>query len=344
MSAPKILAIQFKYFGAAVLMTPSLRALREHFPHGELHLLVPEKITPLLQQLPWLNRVWPMPHRRGSATLNQTWPVIRALRSESFDRSVDFASNDRGAISSFLIGARQRLGWAEPGGFFGRRFCYNQRVAPENKVEHESARQARLLSAWGIEPSSLATEILADPALSVAAEGLLPPETIICHIASSQPKKEWPLAHWAALHQMAAAAGIELAFSTGVGVREESLLADFKQLSPDAPVLEPVHDLALYLAVLQHAKVFVSGDTGPLHFAAGLGVPTLALFGPSSPVQWAPVGPQHRFLTGSSCSCGNVSVCQNTNHCLAAITPEQVFAEIKELTHAPGASTPDVKI
>ena len=326
----KILALQFKYFGDAVLMTPALRAIRETFPNGELHVLVPEQIAPLLQNLPWINRVWPMPRRRGRASLSQTWPGSRALRREHFDRSVDFAGNDRGAILSFLIGARQRLGWAERGGFWGRQYCYNQRVAPENKVQHESARLAHLLSAWNIKPPSLAAEIRADPALAAKASELLPTGKIICHIASSQSKKEWPLAHWAALHQMAAA-GIELIFTTGVGAREEALLKDFRRLAPTAPVLEPVPDLALYLAVLQRASAFVSGDTGPLHFAAGQGVPTLALFGPSSPAQWAPIGARHKFLTGSVCTCGNVGVCESAKHCLAAITPEQVFTEIAKL-------------
>jgi len=328
------------YFGDAVLMTPALRALREHFPAGKLHVLVPEKIAPLLQPLPWLDRVWPMPHRRGRAALRQTWPVIRALRRERFDRSVDFAGNDRGAIVSFLIGARQRLGWAAPGGFPGRQFCYNQRVVPESKLGHESARLARLLSAWDIKPSSLAAEIRADPALAAAAKNLMPPGKIICHIASSQLKKEWPLPQWAALHQMAAAAGLELIFSTGVGAREESLLEDFKRLAPGATVLEPVPDLALYLAVLRQAAAFVSGDTGPLHFAAALGVPTLALFGPSSPMQWAPIGARHRFLTGSPCTCGNVGVCESPRHCLAAISPEQVLGEIKTLIQSPRARQP----
>jgi lipopolysaccharide heptosyltransferase III len=327
----KILALQFKYFGDAVLMTPSLRMLRKHFPGGELHVLVPEKIAPLFQPLPWLDRVWPMPHWRGSTTLRETLPVIRALRRERFDRSVDFASNDRGAIASFLIGARQRLGWAEPGGFLGRQYCYSQRVVSENKVQHESARLGRLLSAWDIAPSSLALEICADPDLASEAQKLLAPGKIICHIASSQPKKEWPLPLWAALHRTATAAGVELIFSTGIGAREQTLLRDFKRLAPEAPVLEPVADLALYLAVLRHAGGFVSGDTGPLHFAAGLGVPTLALFGPSSPAQWAPIGAQHRFLTGSSCTCGNVGVCESTRHCITAITPGQVFAELKSL-------------
>jgi hypothetical protein len=60
---------------------------------------------------------------------------------------VNFASTDCGAILSLLIGARHRLDRLERGGFWGCRFCYNQRVAPETKVQHESARLAHLLSA-----------------------------------------------------------------------------------------------------------------------------------------------------------------------------------------------------
>jgi ADP-heptose:LPS heptosyltransferase len=330
----KILAIQFKYFGDAVLLTPALRALHEHFPNAELHLLVPEEIAPLFQHLPWLNRVWPMPRQRGHARISQTWPVIRALRAERFDRSVEFSGGDRGAILSRLCGARERLGPFYPGGFLGRRFCYTQRVTPAPLDRHETVRSLHLLSKWGINSTrSLETEIHTDPALDAAAQEILPEQKIICHLASSQPKKEWPLTHWVALHRLAATAGLKLIFATGTVAREESLLNDFKRLAPDAPVLQPIPDLALYLAVLKRAAVFVSGDTGPLHFAAGLGVPTLALFGATSPVLWAPIGGHHRLLTGSPCSCsGKVGVCQSANHCLAAISPEQVLAGLQNIS------------
>jgi len=330
----KLLALQFKYFGDAVLLTPALRALRGHFPAGELHLLVPEEIAPLFQQLSHLHRVWPMPRRRGRAQFGQSWPMIRALRRERFDRSVDFAGNDRGAILSRFIGAHRRLGWGGGGGFFGRRFCYTDRVMPEAKPQPESARLVQLLSGWQIpSPPSLEAEIRADPALAVAAKRILSDErAVVCHVASSQQKKEWPLPHWAKLHHLAAVAGFHVVFTTALGEREQALMAELKKLVPDAKILPPVPELPLFLAVLARAGAFVSGDTGPLHFAAGLGVPTISLFGPSSPVQWAPIGKRHQVLTGSACGCdGYLSICQSASHCLAAIPPEQVFAGLQTL-------------
>ena len=332
MSAPpeKILAIQFKYLGDAVLLTPALRALRKQFPDAELHLLVPEEIAPILRHLSWFNRVWPIPRRRGSASPGKTWPIIRALRRERFDRSVDFASNDRGAILSLLIGAKKRLGWDERGGFLGRRFCYNQRVAPETTEQHESARMMRLLAAWDIASDSLEPEIRSDPTLDAAAAQLLPGRAILCHIASSQPNRQWPVRHWAEFYQLAVAAGLRIVFTTAAGARERALTDELKKIAPAAPVLPAVPDLSLFLAVLKRAEVFISGDTGPLHFAAGLGVPTLSLFGPSSPSRWAPIGKLHRMLKGSPCPCGpGVSICQSADFCLAAITPGQVLDSLQ---------------
>ncbi len=342
-SAPKVLAIQFKYFGDAVLMTPALRAIHSHYAGGELHLLVPEEIAPLFQHLPWLTRVWPMPRKRGHMALSQTWPAIRALRQMRFDRSVDFASNDRGAIASWLIGAKNRLGRNDGGGFWGRRFCYTQCVARDQKIPHQSAQMVQLLSGWEIPaPRSLEPEIRSDPALAGAAKEILPGEDcIICHVASSQPKKEWPLAHWAKLHRLATDAGRRVVFTTARGEREQSLMAELKKLAPDAVILPLIPELPLFLAVLQRAAGFISGDTGPLHFAAGLGVPTISLFGPSSPAYWAPIGERHQSLSGAVCSCdGNSAVCTAPSHCLAAISPEQVWQCLNSKKLSTGGKRP----
>ena len=333
----KILALQFKYFGDAVLLTPALRALRESYPEADIHLLVPAEIAPLFRHLPWLTRVWAMPRRRGRASLGETWPLIRALRRERFDRSVDFAGNDRGAILSFLIGAARRLGWAERGGFAGRRFLYTDPVAPEAGAMHESVRLARLLAGWRVAPPrSLQAEVHADPALADEAARIVPQgRFVICHVASSQPKKEWPMAHWAALLGLSSAAGHRLVFTTAKGEREQGLMAELSRLAPQAEILPLIAELPLFLAVLRRAALFISGDTGPLHFAAGLGVPTISLFGPSRAVQWAPIGDKQHSLTGGACACdGNFPDCRSARHCLAEITPQQVFAVLQEALRA----------
>ena len=150
----KILAIQFKYFGDAAILVPALRALREHDSSSQLHILIPAEITPILARLPWVNRVWAMPRTRGRALLRQSWPILRALRRERFDRSVDFGGNDRGAILSLFCGARERLGLISPRGFLGRRFCYTRAVPWADAGEHEIRRNLHLLAAWGVAPPS----------------------------------------------------------------------------------------------------------------------------------------------------------------------------------------------
>jgi len=327
----KILAIQFRYLGDAALMTPALRAIKEHFPGVALHVLVAKEVAPLLEHLPWLERVWAFPRMRGKARLAQSWPLIRELRRQRFDRSVDFSANDRSALISLACGASQRLAAARPGGFFGRRFCYTQTLALP-RGGHQALSNLHLLSAWGIAlPEAPQIEICVDPACAGLAEQLVPRPIILCHIATSQPKKEWPLNSWVELYRHASAAGHELMFSTGVTPRERVLVEQFKKLAPDAPVLPVLPDLATFLAVIGRARLFVCGDTGPLHFAAGLGVPTIGLFGPSSPRIWAPLGRQHRTAQSKECGCGgDTAVCLRANPCMAAISPKTVFELISQ--------------
>lgn len=208
-------------------------------------------------------------------------------------------------------------------------------MTPQDNEAHESARLAQLLSGWQIPPpASLETEIHADAALAEPARKLLPLDgAVLCHVASSQPRKEWPLAHWAEFHRLAAAAGRTAVFTTARGERESALMAELKRLAPEARILPFIAELPLFLAVLARAKVFLAGDTGPLHFAAGLGVPTISLFGPTSPARWAPVGKRHQVLTGGTCTCaGNSAVCSAERHCLAGISPAEVVAAMNRAT------------
>jgi ADP-heptose:LPS heptosyltransferase len=329
----KILAIQFKYFGDAVFLTPALRALRAHFSEAQIHLLLPAEVAPVLARLPAVDRLWAMPRRRGKAAFGQTWPVIRALRREKFTRIVDFGGNDRGAVLSLAVGSPERLGWARPGKWFGCHQFYTRRVVSRPPRPHESAYLAQLLAGWEVPaPVSLEPEVHADDTLAAAAAAILPGHPILFHVAAGNSKKQWPVSHWAELYRLARAAGGNVCFTTPAGQREAVLMEELRRLVPTAAVLPPMPDLPLFLAVLKRAALFVSGDTGPLHFAAGLGVPTLSLFGHTEPALNAPIGPRHKVIAAGGCTCARkFPVCARANPCLADIRPGQVLAALGEM-------------
>jgi ADP-heptose:LPS heptosyltransferase len=336
-----ILAVQFKYLGDAVFLTPALRALRESQPAGELHVLVAEEVAPLLKNLAWINRVWALPRTRGRARLRESWPLILALRRERFQRAVDFGGNDRGAIMSFLSGARTRLGPVDGKPRLLKRWCYSETFPTAELPDSWVQRHLKLLSAWQIPPpKSLALEISPDPAWSAAAARLLPAGRILCHLATSQPKKEWPLRHWLEFNRQATAAGWALAFSSGTSERERILLAQLKTLEPALLTLPPVAELGLFLSVLKRARAVIAGDTGPLHFAAGLGVPVLGLLATGDSLRRIqPIYPPAQILAAPACACDqrlkNFSVCQAANPCMATIPPDQVLTALQALLGAP---------
>ena len=332
--AEKILALQFKYLGDAVFLTPALRALKAFNPAGELHVLVPAEVAPLLKHLPGITKVWALPRTRGRARLRETWPSIRALRREKFDRAVDFGGNDRGAILSFLSGAKIRL--APDHHRLLAKICYTQKIADEQLPASWVRRHLRLLETWNVPPPAHERlEIAVDPALEKSCAAPFPPGTILCHVATSNDRKQWPPEHWAAFYQLTRAAGRPLMFSTGPGPREQAFLTRIQQLVPDAPVLPAAPSLDVFLLWLKHAAVFISGDTGPFHFAAALGVPVLGLFGTGdSLARSAPIYLPEQILAAADCACDrlhkNISTCDETSPCMATIQPAQVLARLQK--------------
>jgi heptosyltransferase-3 len=325
--------LQFKSLGDTVMMVPALKAIHDQVQECTLHALVREEAAPLLQNLPWLTRVWTLPRVRGRANLRVALPIIRGLRRERFQYAIDVATNDRTAILTFLSGAKHRLGAYDTSGFFGRRLCFTVLRQPKGYDHPEVLRLFHLLEGFGIRtPGSPTVELRTDAAMDSRAEEILKEPSVLCHLGASGAKKEWPLAHWAALFGLAKESGIPVVFSSGLASRERALLAELQKLVPGAPALPEMRDVGLLLSVLKRASVVVTGDTGPAHFASGLGVPTIVLYGPTSPVRWAPVGRAVQIISPMPCSCdGAFHTCRSANPCLASIRPARVFETLQKL-------------
>jgi ADP-heptose:LPS heptosyltransferase len=196
-------------------------------------------------------------------------------------------------------------------------------------------------------PDDLSLEIAADSRLAPAAAAALGGAQVLCYVTATQPKREWPIDHWLQFARRAAALTPAIAFTGGSSPREKQVLEAIAKQQPGVVILPAPEPLELLLAVLGQARLFICCDTGPMHFAAALGVPTLSLFGPTSARRWAPLGARHRSIQGGLCPCsGHSAICYAEKPCLGQITPDRVYNEFAQMVRevpglglAPAAET-----
>lgn len=333
----KILVIQFKYLGDAVFITPSLQAIHQQYPEAEIHVLVAKEVAPIFEHLPFITKTWAFPRSRGKAKLVKSWPFVRELQKEKFDVSIDFVGNDRGGILSLLVGAKSRVSAIDRSPTFLQKLAYTRTIKTDLLPKSWVKRHLKMLGLLMSTSETPAPQMLivANPLLASQAKQLLQDNSIICHLGTSQEKKEWPIARWVEFYQLATKAGYKMACSAGPNERERNLIKELKKALPDAFELPPVNDLAMYLSVLNEAKLVISGDTGPLHFAAGLGKEVIGLFAVDDGVQhYAPIYAKNELIIGNRCTCTgelvNLPTCQSPSPCMNSISAQQVFERLKE--------------
>lgn len=338
----RILIIQFKYLGDAVFITPALQALKAQYPSAEIHLLVSQDVAPMFEHVSWITKIWVLPRKRGGSTFFESWPVIKKIRNCNFDLSIDFVGNDRGALLSLLIHAKSRVAPSEKKPNLLRKLAYTQIIPAERLPISWIKRHLQLLklSLDTPIPRNLKMHIASDPSCKDQAKDILKGHTVICHVGTSQPKKEWSIQRWREFYFFAKNSGYKLAFSAGPNEREQGILAELKKQESDIFLLSPQLDLTIYLAILKQSRVVISGDTGPLHFAAGLGVKVIGLFGTTDSVLRAsPIYDKKESILSKPCRClGEKSkfvTCQEEQSCMESIIASDVFNKLKEIEPKP---------
>jgi predicted lipopolysaccharide heptosyltransferase III len=297
-----ILLLQLKRIGDLILTTPAIAALRDKFPQAHVSLVVSPAVSELLPAIPGIDKVFTV---RGKTDDAFDW---LALSLRKFDYCLDFTRNDRSSFLTFLSGARKRITSDHPNLRTKLRArSYNEFVeAPVGNL-HTVDYHLGLLKALGIENASTAIQLCLPEQTVAKATQLLRSANVgddfVCfHPGSARQEKFWEATRWAeVIDHCANETGMSCVLTGGRSPIEQGQIAAIKAATTSKPIdLSGKTNLLALAAVVRQARLLVTVDSAPMHFAAAWDTPQVVLFGPTNPFHWHPRSDSALVLLGAN--------------------------------------------
>jgi ADP-heptose:LPS heptosyltransferase len=335
-SARKIIVVDFGFLGDSIHLIPALREIKRHYPEAKLHTLSATVGAEVLKLVPCVDQAWAFPLTPDSPPWWRHWGILSALRREHFDLVFNFSGADRTIFVAALLGARWTLARQ------GRRKHFWANWLPVDWVEQEATgpvyeQRRQLLTRAGFALESARFEFRVPADAAQWAEQAVIGAPIHFSISASSGVKEWPLENWIELARLLTRANPELRIvaTSGSNPREQRRLRELGQAAGGRVECFERLSIPRLTALLRRCGLQIGGDSGVLHLAMALGVPTLAILRRYHDMaDWMPVGPNHRHLI-APCACidENKSDClaARRSACLATITPDAVGAAACQL-------------
>jgi heptosyltransferase-3 len=315
-AARKIIVIDFGFLGDSVHLTPALWEIKENYPGAELHTLSAAVGAELLQLVPCVARAWAIPLTAKSPPWWKHWDILRSLRRQRFDAAFNFTSSDRSLFAMGFVGAPEALAF-EPGRkHFWNRWIGAEWVARQRRDLPVFEQRRQLLAAGGLSLHTPRFGFQIPVADAQWAQNEVPAGSIHLSINASTPVKEWPLDRWIdlATRLLGADPSTQLVATSSARPREKERLVALGE-TVNNPRLRCIEgpQIAQLAAILQRCRLQIGADSGVLHLAVALALPTLTVFRQYSGLaEWLPVGGQHHHFT-APCRC----IAENRNDCLA---------------------------
>jgi heptosyltransferase-1 len=328
---------------------PAVAALRQRHPDwfigwaiepGWKELLESGSVTERGLQMPLVDHCYPAPAREWKRrpfsleTMAEILALRQMLRSERFDLCVDMQGSIRSSIIGWMARAASFAGRADPRErparwMYGRRIKVNAAHVIEQGCEILGAAAGESLEPVKLElPLDNAAEAWRDELLTrVAPEGK---KFAIIAPAAGWGAKQWPAERYGAVAASLAGEGyVPLVNAVFSGDLLANAVVD---ASGGTAVVVPC-SVGQLIALTRKASVVIAGDTGPLHLAAALERPVVALFGPTDPARNGPYGTLSRVLRHPSSRKDHTRHAE-TEEGLMQITVAQVVAAAFDLLRA----------
>jgi heptosyltransferase III len=340
---PRVLVIRRRYLGDVVLLGSLFRNLRLHWPGARLAALVEGSYAGILALNPDVDEVFASP---GGAA---SWPGFLArLRRAAFTHVLDLDNTEKTALISRLSGAPLRVALHHGRHPVRLRSLYSH-VVHDPGEEHEahpiSDYYLKSLQPTGVPVVTREIRLVprdaevADWRRFVGARG----RTLLVHPGSRSRWRLWPADRFAAVcDRVQDALGAQVVLAGGPS--ERALVAEVRGLAKTHLLtIDEAPSLPRLAALARASSALLCHDSGPMHVAAAVGTPVVALYGSQNPALFRPVGEGHVLLVPPMpCTqCVAPAACQPAdsyhNYCVRRLTADEVYAAVQTVLTRPPA-------
>ncbi len=334
--APRVLVIRRRYLGDIVLLGSVLRNLRIRWPDAWITVLTEAAYAGVVPLNPDVDAALTFP-RRGLAWLR----FVRAVRSTGYTHVLDFDNTDKTALVTGLTGAGTRATFDRELIPFRHRWIYTHTAKVTNAfydANHITDTYLALPAAMGVPIVSREVRLVPTSDAITAAQRLIPRSgnKVLVHPGTRSAFRIWPVERFAAIcDRLQDKLGAQVFLTAGPG--EQPLVAEIKAHAKTHLVtLEAPRDVSGLAALLAQFDALLCHDSGPMHIAAAVGTPVVALFGSQNATIWRPLGARHTTLQPSlPCTCLGAAApgpCVPSDsyrsYCVRHVATDDVFAAI----------------
>jgi len=323
----KILIKSVNWIGDAVFMTPLLSVLRKNFPSSRISLLVNPRVKDVFRLNRDVDEIIVYDTCAEHRGLFKKIGFIRSLRKKKFDLGIVVQPHSyEAALLVFFAGIRHRIGYSFP----LRDVFLTKTVRLEAEKKHDVEVFQGVLKALGIESAERDVSIGVDERSESWAEDFLRENgmgknglLVGLNPGASSQARRWPEERYAALCDRITregGAGVIIFYGPG----DEEVAKRVLSLVRERPAMAET-DIMHLAALAKRCNLFIGNDTGPVHIAAAVGTPTIAIVGSTDPGRTRPLGDGHCVINKNIlCSPCFRKTCEQLT-CMRMITVDEVF-------------------
>ena len=287
------------WVGDMVLLTPALRALKIAYPQSHLALLIRPLVADLMATHPYVDEVMVDSKGKILSRFTSFWKSVSEIRRSDFDLAVVLhPTSFRNALIPFLADVPERIG----SNVSGRGILLTRTCADRTDL-HEVHRYLRVLELIEIHESNAKLEFWHTDVDRHAAHQILAPHSISPkeHLIGVNLGTTWRTKCWSLENFSEVIAQVQKRFGARILLTGSTAEIPLGEALAQIVKVETINligktTLTQLGALIESCDLYLTCDSGPMHIAAAVGTPTIALFGPTSPMRHGPYGENHKTI------------------------------------------------